>query len=363
MALVQEPRPHAGPVGRVREQARHRRRRDFRRRGGAVAASAPARALDHPRVRLDRHLDQFRRVGAVRHIRFPAIGADALVRRGVVNFRALFETRPGRAAMAGGAGLLAARTVRPRPLPALALAPEPRLGMHRPTRAKLRKLRLELPDTGSPGLDLHAQRDDRAPLARIHARRRQQPLQPLRPRRAATAPPAPRGEPPSPRPAPPPACPARSRTAAARTAPWRASRSRRGASSSARRLSRSNSDRQSGSPPPEDGAEGPPPSGKGGPDPSSRTGAGIVRKSCAGTDMRTKITHVERCYQPFAIGPAQMNRNNVLTRRSRENRTLTSRISATVASRSTGRPSPYPRARRWRWSAPRGPARPPPRTS
>ena len=88
MALVQEPRPHAGPVGRVREQARHRRR------GGAIATSAPARALDHARVRLDRHLDQFRRVGAVRHIRFPAIGADALVRRGVLNFRALFETRP-----------------------------------------------------------------------------------------------------------------------------------------------------------------------------------------------------------------------------------------------------------------------------
>ena len=178
MALVQEPRPHAGPVGRVREQARHRRRRDFRRRGRAIAASAPARARDHPRVRLDGYLDQFRRVGAVRHIRCPAIGADALVRRGVVNFRASFETRPGRATMADGAGLLAARTVRARPLPALALAPEPRLGMHRPTRAKLRKLRLELPDTGSPGLDLHAQRDDRAPLARIHARRRQQSLQP-----------------------------------------------------------------------------------------------------------------------------------------------------------------------------------------
>ena len=94
--------------------------------------------------------------------------------------------------------------------------------------------------------------------------------------------------------------------------------------SSARRLSRSNSDRQSGSP--DVGADGPPPSGKGGPDPSSRTGAGIVRKSCAGTDMRTKTTHVERRYQPFAIGPAEMNRNNVLTRRSRENRTLTLRI-------------------------------------
>ena len=91
--------------------------------------------------------------------------------------------------------------------------------------------------------------------------------------------------------------------------------------SSARRLSRSNSDRQSGSP--DVGADGPPPSGKGGPDPSSRTGAGIIRKSCAGTDMRTKITHVERRYQTFAIGPAEMNRNNVLTRRSRENRTLT----------------------------------------
>ena len=49
------------------------------------------------------------------------------------------------------------------------------------------------------------------------------------PRRAAKAPPAPRGEPPSPRPAPPSACPVRSRTAAARTAPWRASRSRRDA--------------------------------------------------------------------------------------------------------------------------------------
>ena len=33
-------------------------------------------------MRLDGHLDQFRRVGAVRHIRFPAIGADALVCRG-----------------------------------------------------------------------------------------------------------------------------------------------------------------------------------------------------------------------------------------------------------------------------------------
>ena len=196
IALVQEPRPHADPVGRVREQARHRRRRDFRRRGGAIATSAPARPRDHARVRLDGHLDQFRRVGAVRHIQFPAIGADALVRRGVVNFRALFETRPGRATMAGGAGLLAARTVRPRPLPALALAPEPRLGMHRPIRAKLRKLRLKLPDTGSPGLDLQAQRGDRAPLARIHARFRQQPLQPpdlgaqrqRLPRRAANLP-------------------------------------------------------------------------------------------------------------------------------------------------------------------------------
>ena len=101
---------------------------------------------------------------------------------------------------------------------------------------------------------------------------------------------------------------------------WRQSISPR-RHSSARRLSGSNSDRQSGSP--DVGADGPPPSGKGGPDPSSRTGAGIIRKSCAGTDMRTKTTHVERRYQPFAIGPAEMNRNNVLTRRSRENRTLT----------------------------------------
>ena len=51
IALAREPRPHAGPAGRVREQARHRRRRDFRRRGGAIAASAPARARDHARVR------------------------------------------------------------------------------------------------------------------------------------------------------------------------------------------------------------------------------------------------------------------------------------------------------------------------
>ena len=43
--------------------------------------------------------------------------------------------------------------------------------------------------------------------------------------------------------------------------------------------------------------------------------------------MRTKTTHVERCYQPFAIRPAQMNRNNVLTRRSRDDRTLTIGVS------------------------------------
>ena len=209
MALVQEPRPHAGPVGRVREQPRHRRRRDFRRRGGAVAASAPARALDHPRVRLDRHLDQFRRVGAVRHIRFPAIGADALVRRGVVNFRALFETRPGRAAMAGGAGLVAARTVRPRPLPALALAPEPRLGAPPDSReasqAPPRAPRYGFAGSRPPG----AAR--RSCSACAHPR----PPPPAAasaapPRRAAKAPPAPPGEPPSPPPAPPSACSRRS---------------------------------------------------------------------------------------------------------------------------------------------------------
>ena len=222
--------------------------------------------------------------------------------------------------MAGGAGLLAARTVRPRPLPALALAPEPRLGMHRPTRPKLRKLRLELPDTGSPGLDLHAQRDDHAPLARIHARRRQQPLQPpdlgaqrqRLPRRAANLPRLGRAAASLSRPIS--NCRRQDRALARQPISPRRS-------SSARRLSRSNSDRQSGSP--DVGADGPPPSGKGGPDPSSRTGAGIIRKSCAGTDMRTKTTHVERCYQPFAIGPAEMNRNNVLTRRSRDDRTLT----------------------------------------
>ena len=72
-------------------------------------------------------------------------------------------------------------------------------------------------------------------------------------------------------------------------------------SSSARRRSRSNSDRQSGSPPPEDGAEGPPPAGKGGKDPRPRTEDETARETCAGNDMRTKITHVEARYQHFAI--------------------------------------------------------------
>ena len=311
IALVQKPRPHAGPVGRVREQARHRRRRDFRRRGGAVAASAPARARDHARVRLDGHLDQFRRVGAVRHIQFPAIGADALVRRGVVNFRALFETRPGRATMAGGAGLLAARTVRPRPFPALALAPEPRLGMHRLRRAILRQLRLELPDTGSLGRDLQAQRGDScsACAQSMPASASSRFSRPTSARSDSAFRAARRTSPASAR-APAslsrPISNCRRQDRALARQPISPRRS-----SSARRRSRSNSDRQSGSPPPEDGAAGPPPSEKGGPDPSSRTGAGIVRKTCAGNDMRTKITHVEERYQHFAIETAEQNRANL----------------------------------------------------
>ena len=219
--------------------------------------------------------------------------------------------------MAGGAGLLAARTVRPRPLPALALAPEPRLGMHRPIRAKLRKLRLKLPDTGSPGLDLHAQRDDRAPLARIHASSRCSRPTSARSDSASRA--ARRTSLTS------------ARAAASLSRPISNCRRQHRASarqpisprrsSSARRRSRSNSDRQSGSP--DVGADGPPPSEKGGPDPSSRTGARIVRKTCAGNDMRTKITHVEDRYQPFAIETAEQNRANLFDKMSRDDRTLT----------------------------------------
>ena len=82
-------------------------------------------------------------------------------------------------------------------------------------------------------------------------------------------------------------------------------------SSSARRRSRSNSDRQSGSPPPEDGAEGPPPAGKAGKDPRPRTEDETARETCAGNDMRTKITHVEDRYQHFAIETAEQNRANL----------------------------------------------------
>ena len=176
------------------------------------------------------------------------------------------------------------------------------------------------PDTGSPGLDLQAQRDDRAPLARIHARRRQQPLQPLDlgaqrkrlPRRPANLPrlgprrrqlvppdlelplPEPRlGAPVDLAATPflrPPPLPLEQRP------PVRFPRCRRGRPASLR-------EGRTGSKLPNRGRDRP---------------QVLCRNRHA-----YKTTHVERRYQPFAIGPAEMNRNNVLTRRSRENRTLT----------------------------------------
>ena len=202
-----------------REQPRHRRRRDFRRRGGATARASAAHRRGRPT---------------------DATGTLQPTRR-LANARAPPDSREAAA----------------------------------PPRAP----------RGSPGLDLQAQRDDRAPLARIHARRRQQPLQPpdlvaqrqrLRAaRRTSLA-----------------ACPARSRTAAARTAPWRASRSRRDAIR----------------PPPLPLEQRLPvrfPGCRRGRPASLREGRtgwnrGRDRPQVrAGTDMRTKITHVERCYQPL----------------------------------------------------------------
>ena len=136
----QEARPEADAVGRPGEQPRHRGRRYFHRRGWARAAPTPARTADHALVGLDVDLDEGGFLGAVRRIGLPAVCADACIRRRVDLFAALLEPGPPGAAVAGRAGLLAARAFRARLVLLLALAPVKPVRQHRPGRAQLRKL-------------------------------------------------------------------------------------------------------------------------------------------------------------------------------------------------------------------------------
>ena len=122
IALEQEARPHAGPAGRVGEQARRRERRHFHGRRRAVASPAPPGTADDTLVGPDFDLDDGGDLGAGRHVGLPAAGR----RR---------AHRP--------AGCALPSSPRARPLLLLAPAPEQRLGQHRPGRAKLRKLDLQ----------------------------------------------------------------------------------------------------------------------------------------------------------------------------------------------------------------------------
>ncbi len=145
-ALVQDKRPHAGPEGRAGEQPRRRRRRHLGRRGGAVASPAPARADDPPPVRLHLDFDDFRVMRAVGDAGLAAAGTGPRVLRRVHPFLLLLEVRPGRAAMAGRPGPLAAPAPRRRPRPLLALAAEQRSRHRGPARTKLVVPRLERRD-------------------------------------------------------------------------------------------------------------------------------------------------------------------------------------------------------------------------
>ncbi len=143
IALEQETRPHADPVERVVEQPRHRRRRHFQGRGRAVTAPAPAGTDDPACVGSDLALDDGGFLGTVWRIGLSATRAHPRILRRVELFHALLEPGPLGAAMAGGAGLLAARAFRARPLLLLALSPEQRLGQHRAGRTKPGKLRFQ----------------------------------------------------------------------------------------------------------------------------------------------------------------------------------------------------------------------------
>ena len=146
VALVEHPRPHARAVSRVREQPRHRRRRDLDWRRRAAATAPPARPPDDAAVGAHLDLEKRRLVGAVRHIGLPARCAGACLGRRVVHFHPLLDPGAWRAAVSARARLLAATAAGARRLQLLAAPPEQRLRQHRRGRAQLRKLRFQRPD-------------------------------------------------------------------------------------------------------------------------------------------------------------------------------------------------------------------------
>ena len=183
--LEQEACPEADPVGRVGEQPRHRGRRHFQGRRCAVAIPAPPGTDDPACVGLDFDLDDGRGTLAVRHVGLRATGTHARIGGRVVLFGALLEPGPLRAAMTGGAALLAALAPGAWLLLLLALAAVECLRQHAPSRAKPGKLPFQALGPGLRGLhrlaqpgDLHAQRHDRAALARLDAGLRKEFSQP-----------------------------------------------------------------------------------------------------------------------------------------------------------------------------------------
>ena len=276
-------RTAAPPAAPRLPAARRRRSQPRRQRGRSITR------------RLDRHLDQFRRVGAVRHIRFPAIGGRARPPRGCELPRAFRD--PAWACGHGRRHRPVGRADGPTPPAPGARSCARTAPWHAPPDSR----EASQAPPRAPRCGFAGSRPPCATRRSCSACAHPRPPPPAaasaaRPRRAAKAAPAPRGEPPS-----------SARAAVSLSRPISNCRRQNRAlarqsisprrHSSARRLSRSNSDCQGS---PDVGADSPPREGRTGP--SSRTGAGIVR-TCAGTDMRTKITHVERCYQPSPSDP------------------------------------------------------------
>ena len=146
IALEQEARPDARPVGRAGEQPGHGGRRHLGGRRRAPACPPPARAADHPTVSADLDLDQGRLLGAVGRVRASAAPAHPRIGGRVVLLGAFLKPRALRAAVAGRAGLPAPPPPRTRPLPPLARAAGIPPGQPRTRRAKLRQLAFEALD-------------------------------------------------------------------------------------------------------------------------------------------------------------------------------------------------------------------------
>ena len=142
-ALEEDAHPYADPVRRVVEQPRHRGRRHFLRRRGALAGSEPARPDDSVLVGLDLDFDQRGATLAVGDIGLAATRTHARIFRGVALLGALLEPGPPGAAVTGSAALLAALAPRTWLLLPLALAPEHRPRQHRPGRPELLELDLQ----------------------------------------------------------------------------------------------------------------------------------------------------------------------------------------------------------------------------